>query len=271
MNWLRLYVEITRDHKIRREVPAIRWAWIAVLTMARQSPLPPALLLSPELPVRHKDLADEANLPLRTVQDAIDLFIDRGMIHTATFDGIPDVWIVTNWRKRQPASDNASQRQADYRASKDEIVTGHVTRHVTGQPGDTSQDCLVLETDTETEEDYVGTNVPTAPVAPTRVESLRAVFGVLANRLGSPTTASERGRYNRAAKELVDAGVSPAEVDALISAAESRWGAVAITPTAISSNVALLRRPARHGKANGQIDQNAANLREARHILGRSA
>ena len=34
MKWVRLYTEITRDRKLRRHNPTVRWIWVGLMCMA---------------------------------------------------------------------------------------------------------------------------------------------------------------------------------------------------------------------------------------------
>lgn len=104
-HWLRLYVDITRDRKLRRHAPEIRWAWIAVLVMARQSCRPGYLLLADGLPVNAEDLSDEAGISVKISEKSLKIFLEQGMLDV---DG--DAYFVTNWDKRQFASDTSSER-----------------------------------------------------------------------------------------------------------------------------------------------------------------
>jgi len=72
--WLRLYTEITRDRKLRRLDPVYRWVWITILCMAKESPMPGALLLSEGVPVTADDIADEAAVSTEEVNYALQKF-----------------------------------------------------------------------------------------------------------------------------------------------------------------------------------------------------
>jgi hypothetical protein len=145
VNWLRLYVDLPRDLKIRREPLATRWAWVVVLTLARRSPKPPALLQSANVPVRLADLVDEANISAPLARNALTTFLERGMLHTEVVDGIPDVWVVTNWAKRQPNSDDVRARVEAHRQR-----TRNVTDPIAGNVTETAQE---EETDADAETD----------------------------------------------------------------------------------------------------------------------
>ena len=76
--WLRLYTEVTRDRKLRREKPETRWLWIAVLCLARSSPQPGRLMLSDGSPVDVEDLADEAAITLAAARRGVARFRSTG-------------------------------------------------------------------------------------------------------------------------------------------------------------------------------------------------
>jgi len=115
--WLRLYTEITRDRKLRRLDPACRWVWIAVLCIAKESPVPGKLLISENIPATVEDIADEAAVTVEEVNLAIQKFKEQRMIHEE--DG---VFVVTNWEKRQYSSDSSTERVRKHRQKKNETL-----------------------------------------------------------------------------------------------------------------------------------------------------
>lgn len=114
--WLRLYVEVIYDDKIRDLSFAGRWVWVSVLCLARKSPTPGTLIKANGKPVTTKDLADAAKATEKDVKTALIEFTDTQMIH---FDG--DTIVVTNWHKRQFESDDVTSRA---NASRDRKKTG---------------------------------------------------------------------------------------------------------------------------------------------------
>lgn len=63
------------------------------------------------------------------------------------------------------------------------------------------------------------------------------LWDALTAELGSPpATRSERGRWNKAVKELREAGATPADVKSRCVVYRRRWPGVSLTPTALSSN-----------------------------------
>ncbi|GEM_PF-3249127 len=114
MDWFRVYNDITKDRKLRRHRPSIRWAWIAVLCIANNSPQRGILLLSDDIPATVEDIADEAALSVTETEEALSIFVKQGMIKN-----IGDVWKVINWNKRQFARDNSSERVKRFRSKQE--------------------------------------------------------------------------------------------------------------------------------------------------------
>lgn len=74
MSWFRWYNETISDRKLRRLPTAQRWLWVAVLTLARQSPEPGRLLLSESVPVTEDDLVDAAAIDMEDVRAGLVAF-----------------------------------------------------------------------------------------------------------------------------------------------------------------------------------------------------
>lgn len=112
--WFRFYVEAVYDRKLRRQEPAHRWLWVAMLAVARESPEPGTLLLSdadPETgPVHVDDLADVAALDRDVVERGIKEFERLGMIEVV--DG---TMRISNWGARQFESDDVTSRTRKHR------------------------------------------------------------------------------------------------------------------------------------------------------------
>lgn len=72
------------------------------------------------------------------------------------------------------------------------------------------------------------------------------VWDALTAELGAaPSTRSERGRWNRAAKELREAGATADDIRSRCAIYRRRWPEVSLTPTALSSNWGSLQPPAK--------------------------
>ena len=150
--WLRLYTEITRDRKLRRIKPAFRWIWIAILCMAKESPIPGRLLLSENIPVTAEDIADEAAVTIKEVNQALQIFEEELMLHKEN-----GIMVVTNWDKRQYESDSSKERVKKCRENKrDETVTSPLQDRytdVTSPLQDRYSNVTVTAPDTDTESD----------------------------------------------------------------------------------------------------------------------
>ena len=110
--WFRVYVEITRDPKIRRLTPEQRWLWIVVMSAARASCIPGFLMVSERVAYSWEDLADQAGMRVRAVEAGADLMDRLGMIE---FDDLLGAWHVVNWDERQYESDDVTKRTAKHR------------------------------------------------------------------------------------------------------------------------------------------------------------
>jgi hypothetical protein len=157
--WFRCYTEITRDRKLRRLPPDLRWVWIAVMAIAKESPLEGRLLLSEGIPATIDDIADEAAMEPRETKEALDKFEQQNMLHVE--DG---VYVCTNWGKRNFESDGSTDRVMKHRAKKNGTL--EVTLHETLQQRSSNGDGNNFETppDTDTDTDLkINNNAPTNP------------------------------------------------------------------------------------------------------------
>jgi hypothetical protein len=114
MEWFRFYSEMMHDRKIRRMTPEQRWVWVAVLSLASQSPVRGRLLMGHGIQLNSADIADEAAVPERVVVEALEVLQAFCMIHLEN-----SVIVVTKWEKRQFASDNATTRTSKHRDNTD--------------------------------------------------------------------------------------------------------------------------------------------------------
>lgn len=120
--WLRFYVDTPDDPKVRSLPKGDRWIWAAVLSLARESPEPGRLLIKDTgLPITAAQIADKAG-PGYTAKEAdaaLGRFVDRGMAHR---EG--EVWVCTNFRRRQFLSDSSTPR---VQAHRDRLRNGDET------------------------------------------------------------------------------------------------------------------------------------------------
>lgn len=138
--WFRCYTDIKRDRKLRRLPIAHRWIWVAVMAMAKESPIQGRLLISENIPATIEDIADEAAADIEETEKAIQKFIEQDMLHEEN-----GVLVLTNWGKRQYTSDNSTKRVRKHRQRKKETLQQRYSNDEVTPPE--------TETDTETETD----------------------------------------------------------------------------------------------------------------------
>lgn len=117
--WFRCYVEIIDDPKLRRIPPAQRWLWLAVMAVARKSPVPGHLLISAAdddvEPITDEDLADAGAVKLADVRSGVAEFRRMGML---TVDPELGCYVVKHWGDRQFESDEVAVRTRKHRAER---------------------------------------------------------------------------------------------------------------------------------------------------------
>lgn len=151
MKWFRLYTEIVDDRKLRRLSPSQRWLWVAMMCVARKSPVPGVLLLSENVPVNIDDLSDIAAISKEEVLAGIEAFKHQGML-----DETDGVYQLINWDKRQFTSDNSTERVKRLRERKrndNETLQQRYSNNLETPP-ETETD-----TDTETEREIDGNSL----------------------------------------------------------------------------------------------------------------
>lgn len=140
--WFRFYVEALWDPKIRDLSVETRWLWVAVLGLARSSPIPGFLLLTERQEFTEQRIADAAALPVAKVKRGLQQLSQLMLIER---DNNIDAWCVVRWNERQFESDETSLRTAKHRSkgrSNDVPGNGDVTHQIQRQ---------ITETETETE------------------------------------------------------------------------------------------------------------------------
>lgn len=143
MPWLRLYVELPHDRKIRRlRKGEYKWLYVCVLVLARQSPQPGHLLVSDNSPVDVEDLADLSGCDVKTCAAALDAMTDQGLIE---LDG--DVIVVPAWESRQFASDDVAARSRKARKQQPKDVACNNDATLQSQRNPVA--CNAPETETE--------------------------------------------------------------------------------------------------------------------------
>jgi DnaD/phage-associated family protein len=124
MPWFRVYGDMRRDRKLMRvckktgQTPAlVIGIWVCMLAGASDSPRRGFLLLSEEIPFTVDDLEEETGLPREVLGPILDEFRILSMIAG------DEVIQIVNWSKRQPKSDNVSERVRRHREKRSSNVT----------------------------------------------------------------------------------------------------------------------------------------------------
>lgn len=112
--WFRFYCEAMRDPKLRRRPEGERWTWLAVLTIARESPEPGRLLLDQGMPATIADIADLAAVSMKTARSAVGYFLaSPGMLEQAD-----ETYVAVNFGERQYESDTSTKRTRLHRSKE---------------------------------------------------------------------------------------------------------------------------------------------------------
>jgi hypothetical protein len=161
--WFRFYSETLRDRKMERlsrisnqPKALLVGIWVTFLSLANDSPIPGALLLTEDIPLDLDDFAMETGMSDGEILNSIVAsLIDLKML--TVIDG---VYYITNWEKRQFKSDNSAERVRNCRekaekqndASQDVVTETTTDRYSNDDvtPSDTEAD---TDTDSETETD----------------------------------------------------------------------------------------------------------------------
>ena len=160
--WFRLYVEIINDPKLRRRPTADRWLWITVLCVARASPVAGRLMVTERSAATIDDLADMANIPVKTAKAAMRCFEAEGMVE---HDSINEAWCVPKFLDRQYESDNSTERSRKHRQWNADAAA--MQRPINGQSS-------VDETESSSEEDSVSLkSVPLGEAALRKIAEAR--------------------------------------------------------------------------------------------------
>lgn len=95
------------------------------------------------------------------------------------------------------------------------------------------------------------------PVTPARERARDLIFETLCRVSGidwtAPMTKTERGRINRAAKELREIGATPDEILRVAAAYRLRWPSIDLTPQAVVGNWNLVRAPLPSDEASARV------------------
>lgn len=113
VKWFRWWHDGTTDPKLLRLSFQHRWLWIAILTLASESPIRGSLYVTPYMPCALEDVARKAGLSPAVTKAGIDLMMRKefGMLELDE----NGAWRVVNWHKRQPSSGTSTERVRKYR------------------------------------------------------------------------------------------------------------------------------------------------------------
>lgn len=112
--WFRFYVEMFTDIEIRVLPVAHRWVWVAVLGLARMSPVAGVLLDKASQPVTDRMLAEFAGTRPSDVAAAVERFLQAGMLRRDDEGAL----VVSNWDRRQ-FENTTSTRRTQLHRNKD--------------------------------------------------------------------------------------------------------------------------------------------------------
>jgi hypothetical protein len=109
--WFRMYCEVFTDPDVRAVPPALRWAWAALLGLARSSPVAGVLLDKAGEPISEAVIADYAAVKPSEAKAAIKRFTAYGWLERNA-DG---ALVLTKWDRRQFETDDVTKRTARHR------------------------------------------------------------------------------------------------------------------------------------------------------------
>lgn len=84
---------------------------------------------------------------------------------------------------------------------------------------------------------------PAQPGEARKLTDHQRCFGAISREWGFPANDIEKGRYNQAAKNFLQAEVKPEEIGTFKRAYQTRWPEMECTPLAVAGNVGQLRTP----------------------------
>ncbi|NCB47782.1 hypothetical protein EOM81_12305 [bacterium] len=163
IKWVKLQTDIVHNRKII----AIRLEkngnekillWFYLIILAGASNADGAILFTKNIAYDEKKLASEFKIPLKIVNEAIELFIELDMIHKDE----KGTMFINNFNEYQNAEamerlrEAARERQKKYRESIKESSNASVTQHVTGKSVTKplqKRDCNALDKDIDIEID----------------------------------------------------------------------------------------------------------------------
>lgn len=93
------------------------------------------------------------------------------------------------------------------------------------------------------------------------------LWETLVDLLGEPVTASERGRRNKALKELREAGATPRDVHTRAGIYRAKWPHLDLTATALAANWSSLKPPPSRYETWSSLDDAEASASLCDHGL----
>lgn len=142
VKWIKLYTDFPNNRKIKQLMklpngPICVCVWVFLMCLAGDTNENGSLYFTDELPYTDEMLADQFDLPVKVVRQALQLFEKFGMVEI-----IDDAYQLRNWEKYQAADrlekikEQDKNRAKAYRDRKrlaaksaDNNVTRHVTHH----------------------------------------------------------------------------------------------------------------------------------------------
>ncbi len=122
--WFRMYSEILSDRKVARIAKQLQQpkavivgVWVLLLSLASESPERGKLLISEGIPFTTDELLDEIDLG-EVGSVIVDAFVGIGMLSIED-----NIYAISKWDERQPASDNSTERVRKHRAKKKQSET----------------------------------------------------------------------------------------------------------------------------------------------------
>lgn len=143
--WFRFYSETLTDRKIDRICRStdtikatVIGSWAILMALASDSPVRGALLLTEDIPFTYEDLADELGMDANSADSLLEQFARFSMIHSDN-----GVIYLSNWDKRQFASDDSTERVKRYRDNrKDRGLTSGPSYNAAAIIKDYDQTCV---------------------------------------------------------------------------------------------------------------------------------
>ena len=113
MQWFRWWNGTRRDPKYRALTKEGRCLWAALLELASEAEMDGLVHLVPGIPFSDKQLADEADIPIKLVRPTLD-----AMKHFHMIEERHDSIFIINFAKRQYSSDISTERVRVHRQKK---------------------------------------------------------------------------------------------------------------------------------------------------------